>query len=365
MAKPRHNMPTVQGSFDGEVIKQSDFEKYVPNKFRVLGIVIPFAAVYYPAWVKDKDTQELRLGKKMLRLPLKCDDYGWEKQPTILDDINKLDVAIQTKHRPVGSSGKIHPELKPTFRYLLPCFHRGGDKPNEIVLLQIGKQIYDAIKALQKQPDEDDVSKLSHGPIWVSDIVITKEDKEEKTGNEFFDIVYRTRSGRDNPFAGKFSKDVYLSSNSHVLDKLYDESVKHGVFTEEEKKAFDEWAEEPILTRYAPMSPEEIMQSFVENKLVVDAVDGKQKPLFVHHEEFMEGLHEIAIECASKDLKRLDSPEKAGKSTPPESQAKLASPGKAEKSTTPEKLDPKNDVTNVTKEKVEEEDETLDFLKDV
>lgn len=295
--RPGHNLPDAGGRFKGDVIKQSSFEKYVPQKFRILGIVIPTATSFYPSLVPDKDDPtKLRQGHKMLRLPIKSEEWKWEKETTIIDGLIALDKAVRSANMPVGSDKKVESPFDPTYRYMLPCFYKGSDKEEEIVLLECGSQIYNGIKSLQNKPDDDDSTKLLHGPIWVSDVIITKEEKDQKTGNEYYDIQYTVRSARGNKFAGQFSKDIYLDKHKDKLDKLFDESVRYGIFTQTEKDAIDNFDLDSLVDSYTPMTADAIKNVLIENPILLDATNKDGVKVFPNIEEYYDKIKDLGLD---------------------------------------------------------------------
>ena len=68
--------------------------------------VVPVLRVFYPTLYVDNSGQ-VRQSAKMLRLPMKYDDFGWQYEPTIIDKLIEIDKTIRTKNKPVGSNDKI------------------------------------------------------------------------------------------------------------------------------------------------------------------------------------------------------------------------------------------------------------------
>lgn len=319
------------GGYDaGNIIKMSSFEFDVPYKFRALSPIIPVHRVMYPCLVPDdKNPGLLRQSWRAVRLPMKYAAYDWQKQPTIVDLLKKLDLDIRRQNRVVGTSEEIKSFFEPQKLWVIPVFDR-RDSEILIKFLEAGWMIFDGIRQLQNAPDEDDPTRLAFGPYWVHDVVIRKV-KKEGNQRDAYKTAYRVKEAKDNPFAGRLDKSVLDKENQK---ELYNKSVEYGVFTQEEYDMLQLFSEEAeMLPLYQPQTPEEILEQFAEAPLCLDAQNRDHALIFPSPKDFSDlllgenlthgsleyGLIQIPAQTSAAPVTGVEKPSTPGAETAVES----------------------------------------------
>lgn len=296
------------GGFDNDlIIKQKDFEEDIPYVFRVVGTNIPVRSFFYPTLREDKENGGMKSSFNGIVCPIDCEEFGWSFEPTIVDELVTLDTRVRNLNKP-GNSKPIRSKLKPSIKYYYPVFDVLKDD-GIIYYLEASWQVHDGICKLQSEKYDRDPSKLLHGPIFVADIVVTKKkkdaDKKKKAKSEHQNIMYTVRSASGNKFAGKFPIAVLEDRNADKLEKLFDLSVKQGIYTEEEFQtilAHDQnvWAE-----KFRPQSNDEIQQQLLEYPIQLDGQDWEGRPYFANPELYYTELETLGLTYSTGDVQAL------------------------------------------------------------
>ena len=294
--RPSTNLPDGGSNFDdGLIIKQKSFEFDVPNVFRVIGTCIPYKGVYYPTLREDKETGGMKPSLNMLRVPIKCEQFGWEYENTILEALKTIDTRIRNLDRPANAK-PIDSKFKAGSKYLYPVLDQ-QKKDCKVYYLDVSWQIHDGIKKLQQEVYDMDANKLAHGPIWVANIVITKKHKKtnQKGGKESYNTMYVVKTASDSNFVGYYPKAILEDKNIEKLNTLFDRSVEQGIFTDDEYRLIDSHDDQEMVDRFRPMSKDEIEQQLHELPIQLDGCDWEGAPYFPNPKLYFEELTKLGL----------------------------------------------------------------------
>lgn len=288
----------------GNVIRTNQLEYDIPYKFRILNPIIPVKKVMYPCLVPDAKTGVLRLSWRSVRLPVDYKPFGWKKVPTVIDVLSDIDLKIRLANRPVGVTEDIKSFFEPQKLWVCPVFDRRDNAEAPVIkFLEVNWTIIKGLLDLRSEPDEDDPTKLAFGPHWVHDVLITKTHREDpKTTNlkEAYNVTYKIKSSKNNKFAGKIPISVVSSEDKSEEEALYQSSVEVGIFTETEYGVIEMFSEEAeMLPNYQPNTPDEIIKTFIEFPLCLDATNKFDNSyIFPNKLEFAKELSEYKKQIA-------------------------------------------------------------------
>jgi hypothetical protein len=292
----------ASGNFDNDdVIKQSALDIDEPVVLRVLGIMVQKSEVWYKGLFTDRETGEVRVVPRMVKMPLDFPKYGFQKEPTVFDGLINFDIATKRKYRTAGpgDTNKIKSIWQPRQIYCFPVIDRSDEEP-VIKILEVSWQAYDLIKKLQMEKDPEDSTKLNHGPIWVGDIVLTKkEGTNPKVKLRQFNIKYTVSSARTNRMAGKIPTTIFNQGKpkeQERMKQLLDNAVSLGIFTAEEFTLIQEYDEQELIARYRPNTPEEIVEIIQNMPIALDATDEHGNLILPHYEEYLPHFEQLQIE---------------------------------------------------------------------
>ena len=140
MYTPDEDMNAAPTDFSNDdIIRQSSLEVGESYAFRVVGMMIPYRQLWYDASVENRDSGAIEQRKRMLRLPFDLSKYNFKKEPTVVDDLIKIDLQIKKKHRPVNSKEAVESYFKPRDMYIYPVIDRRDPEP-VIKLLRVFSQ---------------------------------------------------------------------------------------------------------------------------------------------------------------------------------------------------------------------------------
>lgn len=305
-----------------QVISQKSFEFDVPYKFRILNPILPKQRILYPCVVPDdKNPGQVRLSWREVRVPFNYERlaaYGYKKQATIIDVLRDIDLQIRRARQTVGSAEDIRSYFDVQKMWVMPVYDRRDTGAPVIKYLEVTWQIYDALEKLEAMSDEDDASKLAHGPIWVHDVVLRKRRKEEGPTNikDRFNVQYTADPAKGNLWAGKIDGGVLKDRSK--LAELFEASVEMKIFTEGEYGVIKLFAwEAEMLPQFGPQSPTKIAETVMKAPIALNATNKDGSAIFPAPQEFAQAL-------LVQEMKELGSylPAAGMPSTPVESPAK-------------------------------------------
>jgi len=188
------------------------------------------------------------------------------------------------------------------------------DKPanweNQIIRLEVGKEVYGKLKSVQHEPMPDNPKKLMYGPLWSFDVVISCEERSEKKvgSNQQFNRKYEVKA-----VPGKFTGKFDLGAIDSVPDWIH--LVNDGVFTSEEKELIDGFDLDLVKER-EPDSVEAIFQSLSTVRINFASKTRHGKPQFPYPAQLLKyAATRYNLVGVSTDAKPLELEEKKEESS--------------------------------------------------